>query len=296
MVASVAALTSSGQAASYYEADDYYAGDRLSPSEWQGKGAAALGLSGEVNRETFRDVLDGKIDGQQLGTMRDGKLEHRPGWDVTLSAPKSVSIMAEVAGDKRLFAAHGQAVKAALAHVEKHMAATRVRDGGTVNRETTGNLVIASFQHGTSRAQDPQLHTHNVILNATQGEDGTWRSLEPRALYQLQKQIGAIYRQELALKVRELGYQIETGKDSMFEIKGVSPEVLDAFSKRSADIEAALGERGTSREAASAAEKQVAALATRQARRHQSDRRFGGEPDEVAHAVLLHLPAHEIWF
>lgn len=264
MVASVAALTSSGQAASYYEADDYYAGDRLSPSEWQGKGAAALGLSGEVNRETFRDVLDGKIDGQQLGTMRDGKLEHRPGWDVTLSAPKSVSIMAEVAGDKRLFAAHGQAVKAALAHVEQHMAATRVRDGGTVNRETTGNLVIASFQHGTSRAQDPQLHTHNVILNATQGEDGTWRSLEPRALYQLQKQIGAIYRQELALKVRELGYQIETGKDSMFEIKGVSPEVLDAFSKRSADIEAALGERGTTREAASAAEKQVAALATRQ--------------------------------
>lgn len=79
------------------------------------------------------------------------------------------------------------------------MAATRVRDGGTVNREATGNLVIASFQHGTSRAQDPQLHTHNVIMNATKGEDGAWRSLEPRAIYQLQKQIGAVYRQELAL-------------------------------------------------------------------------------------------------
>ncbi|OYU34067.1 MobF family relaxase [Novosphingobium sp. PASSN1] len=267
MVASVSALTSSGQAASYYEsAGEYYANGGESPSEWQGKGAEALGLSGDVDRDKFRDLLDGKVADQQLGTTRDSKLEHRPGWDVTFSAPKSVSIMAEVAGDRRLVAAHGAAVKAALAHVEQHMAATRIRDGGAVNREATGNLVVASFQHGTSRAQDPQLHTHNVILNATKGEDGTWRSLEPRAIYQLQKQIGAIYRQELALKVRELGYEIVVGKGSMFEIKGVSPEVMAAFSTRSAEIEAALGERGTSRDDATAAEKQVAALDTRQAK------------------------------
>ncbi|WP_310530655.1 MobF family relaxase [Novosphingobium sp.] len=267
MVASVSALTSSGQAASYYEsAGEYYADGGESPSEWQGKGAEELGLSGDVDRDQFRDLLDGKVADQQLGTTRDGKLEHRPGWDVTLSAPKSVSIMAEVAGDRRLVAAHGAAVKTALAHVESHMAATRVRDGGAVNRAATGNLVIASFQHGTSRAQDPQLHTHNVILNATKGVDGTWRSLEPRAIYQLQKQIGAIYRQELALKVRELGYEIEVGKGSMFEIKGVSPEVMAAFSTRSAEIEAALAERGTSRDVATAAEKQVAALDTRQAK------------------------------
>jgi conjugative relaxase-like TrwC/TraI family protein len=266
MVASVSALTSSAQAASYYEADDYYAGDGLSPSEWQGKGAEELGLSGDVDREQFRDLLDGKVADQQLGTTRDGQLEHRPGWDVTLSAPKSVSIIAEVAGDRRLIAAHGAAVKAALAHVEQHMAATRIRDGGVVTRAATGKLVIASFQHGTSRAQDPQLHTHNVILNATKGEDGVWRSLEPRAIYQLQKQIGAIYRQELGLKVRELGYDIDVGKDSMFEIRGVSDEVMAAFSTRSAEIEAALGERGTSRDEASAAEKQIAALDTRQAK------------------------------
>lgn len=266
MVASLSALTTSAQASSYYEADDYYAEGGLSPSEWQGAGAEALGLSGEVDRDQFRAFLDGRIAEQQLGTFRDGQLEHRPGWDVTLSAPKSISIMAEVAGDRRLIAAHGEAVRTAMAHVEKHMAATRVRDGGTVNRETTGNLVIASFQHGTSRAQDPQLHTHNVILNATKGQDGTWRSLEPRAIYQLQKQIGAIYRQELALKVRELGYEIETGKDSLFEIKGVSAEVMAAFSTRSAEIEAALAERGTSRVTASAVEKQVATLDTRQAK------------------------------
>jgi conjugative relaxase-like TrwC/TraI family protein len=267
MVASVSALTSSAQASSYYETDDYYAEGGLSPSEWHGKGAAKLGLSGDVDREIFRELLDGKIGDQQLGTIRDGELEHRPGWDVTLSAPKSVSIMAEVAGDRRLIAAHGQAVKTALEHVETHMAATRVRHGGAVSREATGNLIVASFQHGTSRAQDPQLHTHNVIMNATRGEDGSWRSLEPRALYQLQKQIGAIYRQELALRVCELGYGIEAGKDSLFEIKGVSAEVMAAFSTRSAEIEAALGERGSSRDTASAAEKQVAALDTRQAKR-----------------------------
>src|SRR3546814_11063883 len=103
-------------------------------------------------------------------------------------------------------------------------------------------------------------------MNATQGDDGSWRSLEPRAIYQLQKQIGAIYRQELALKVRELGYEIAPGKASMFEIKGVPAGVMAAFSTRSAAIEAALGERGTSREEASAAETQVAALDTRQAK------------------------------
>lgn len=266
MVASVSALTSSAQASSYYEADDYYTEGGLSPSEWQGAGAEALGLSGEVDRDQFRELLEGKVAGEQLGTFRDDQLEHRPGWDVTLSAPKSVSIMAEVAGDRRLIAAHGQAVRTAMAHVEKHMAATRIRDGGTVAREATGNLVIASFQHGTSRAQDPQLHTHNVIMNATRDEDGSWRSLEPRAIYQLQKQIGAIYRQELALKVRELGYEIEAGKDSLFEIKGVSAEIIGAFSTRSAEIEAALAERGTSRDAASAVEKQIATLDTREAK------------------------------
>ena len=176
-------------------------------------------------------MLDGRVAGEQLGTVRDGVTEHRPGWDVTFSAPKSVSIMAQVAGDKRLIAAHGAAVKTALGHVERHMAATRIRDGGEVERETTGNLAVATFRHETSRAQDPQLHTHSVILNMTKSADGTWRSLEPRALYQLQKQIGAIYRQELATAVRALGYEIVTGKESMFEIAGV-PERAYRCAKR----------------------------------------------------------------
>jgi conjugative relaxase-like TrwC/TraI family protein len=264
MVATISAISSSAQASSYYEADDYYAGDGLSPSDWQGAGAEALGLSGEVERDQFREMLDGKLTGgQQLGTVRDGANQHRPGWDVTMSAPKSVSIMAEVAGDRRLIGAHDRAVKSALAFAERHTAATRIRDGGTVERKQTGNLTIASFRHDTSRAQDPQLHTHNVIMNATRDGNGNWRSLEPRALYQLQKTIGAVYRQELAVNVRGLGYEIEAGKDSLFEIKGVSATAIRAFSERAAQVEARLAERGQTRETASAAEKQIAALDTR---------------------------------
>src|SRR3546814_12021367 len=128
MVASVSALTSSAQAASYYEADDYYSEGGLSPSEWKGAGAQALGLSGEVDREQFRALLDGRIGDQQLGTFRDGQLEPRPGRDVTLSAPQSASLLAEVAGDRRLIAAPGHAVSTAMAHVAKHLPATRLPD------------------------------------------------------------------------------------------------------------------------------------------------------------------------
>ena len=291
MVASVSALSSAAQAASYYEADDYYAEGGLAPSEWFGEAAQALGLSGEVDREQFAALLEGKVAGQQLGSTRDGRIEHRPGWDITLSAPKSVSIMAEVAGEKRLIAAHGAAVKVALAHVEKHMAATRIRNGSEVRRETTGNLAIATFRHATSRAQDPQLHTHAVVINATQDKTGNWRSLEPRAFYQLQKEIGAIYRQELAHGVARLGYRIEPGKDAMFEIAGVPEKVIDALSQRTAAIDARLAERGTSREQASAAEKQIAALDTREAKTHADHRALRADWRATADAVGFDQPA-----
>src|SRR3546814_16230428 len=99
-------------------------------------------------------------------------------------------------------------------------------------------------------------------MNATRDEDGAWRSLEPRAIYQLQKQIGAIYRQELALQVRELGYEIVAGKDSMFEIQGISGEVIGALSNRSAENETARATRGPCRAAEGGLEKQRAARDT----------------------------------
>ncbi|MHB1304438.1 MAG: MobF family relaxase [Acidiphilium sp.] len=285
MVATISALTSAGQAASYYEADDYYSEGGLAPSEWLGQGAQLLNLTGAVDREQFAKLLEGHVAGQSLGTMREGEWEHRPGWDVTFSAPKSVSIMAEVAGDRRLIAAHERAVKTALGLAEHHFTATRIREDGSIRRDATGNLVIASFWHGTSRALDPQLHTHNVILNMTRDEAGQWRSLEPRAFYQMQKQMGAIYRQELAAEVQRLGYEIERGKDSTFEIAGIGKETLEAFSQRSAAIEARLAERGKSRAEASAAEKQIVALDTRLAKEAVPHGELIGDWRETADAA-----------
>ncbi len=276
MVATISALTNSAQAASYYELDDYYSENDTAYSKWLGKGAEELGLSGEVDGDTFKALLEGKVAGQQLGTMRDGELEHHPGWDLTFSAPKSVSVLAEVAGDRRLIDVHEKAVQTALSMVEEHLAVTRIREDGSIRRENTENLVIASFRHGTSRDVDPQLHSHNVILNMTLDAEGKRRSLEPRAFYQLQKSLGAIYRQELAEGAKSLGYEITWGKDSTFEIAGIDENILTAFSNRSAAIEARLAERGKTRKDASAAEKQIAALDTRQ------------KKQKVTHSELIH--------
>lgn len=264
MVATISGISSSNQAASYYEADDYYSEGGLAPSAWQGKGAEALDLEGPVDRDQFKALLDGALpSGQVLGTVRNGEREHRPGWDLTFSAPKSVSVMALVAGDKRLISAHDQAAATALAFAERNGAATRIREGGQVEQVRTGSLIAATFRHETSRAQDPQLHTHNVILNATKDAKGVWRSMEGRSFFQQQKAIGEIYRQELALQARRLGYEVETSKGSNFEIKGVPAEVLKAFSERAAQIEAHLAQRGKTLETATAAEKQMATLDTR---------------------------------
>lgn len=267
MVASVAALKSAAQASSYYESDDYYSEGGEAPSAWFGEGAKALGLDGEVNRADFRRGLEGDLPGgQQLGTIRNGEREHRPGWDVTFSAPKSVSIMAEVAGDRRLIAAHDQAVRTALGYIERHGAATRVREGGEIHTVATGKLAAATFRHNTSRAQDPQLHTHAVILNATQDKAGTWRSVESLAFFRIYKDAGAIYRQALAEGARQLGYDLREGKGSTFELAAVPEAAIRAFSARGNQVEAALAERGKTRAQATAAEKATLTLATREAK------------------------------
>ncbi|AXB80617.1 MobF family relaxase [Novosphingobium sp. P6W] len=267
MVASVAALKSAAQAASYYEADDYYA-DGESPSAWFGEAAKALGLSGEVERATFAAALKGDLpNGQQIGTVRGGEREHRPGWDMTFSAPKSVSIMAEVAGDRRLVDAHDRAVKVALRFVERHGAATRIREQGEIRTVETGKLAVATFRHNTSRAQDPQLHTHSVILNATQDKSGSWRSVESLAFFRIYKDAGAVYRQALAHEARQLGYGIREGKGSTFELAGVPEAVIRKFSARGNQVEAALAERGKTRADATAAEKAIITLATREVKK-----------------------------
>ena len=210
---SIGALTSAAQGASYYERDGYYAKDdpeHRAASAWAGKGAEELGLKGPVDPETFKAILEGKVpDGSDTrlgrrvkdrGTPGSGEILHRPGRDLTFSAPKSVSIAALVGGDDRIVEAHDRAVTATLAWIEKNAAETRMKDPVTGQMARVGNqkIVAATFRHDTSRNLDPQLHSHAVLANMVQGEDGKWRSMANEGLYARQKLIGMLYRNELA--------------------------------------------------------------------------------------------------
>ena len=218
-------------------------------SAWAGKGAEALGLSGPVEPDAFKAVLEGKVPGgPHLGKRgQDGEIHHRPGRDVTLSAPKSVSLMALVGGDERMVAAHDRAVTRTLAWIERNAIETRMQNkvSGAMVQAGDQKMVAATFRHDTSRNLDPQLHTHAVIANMVQGGDGKWRTMVNDGLYRNKMATGAVYRAELAQGLRELGYGIgKTHADGRFEIEGVPREVIDAFSTRRAEIEAAMAERG----------------------------------------------------
>lgn len=271
---SVSKIQDAGAAQAYYErSDDYYSKEAGASSAWIGKGAHELGLAGTgpVDPQTFEAALRGGLpDGSVVGNPGTG---HVPGWDLTFSAPKSVSALALASGDERLIKAHDEAVRAAIAQIEERAAVTRIKEpGGRIRQERTNNLAVATFRHETSREQDPQLHTHCVVLNATLTERG-WRSIESREIYKLQKEGGEIYRAELAARVAQLGYQIDhthvgEGKAASrgFEIHGVPTNLMDHWSSRSQQVEDALAARGKTRETATAEEREKAALDSRKAK------------------------------
>ena len=275
MVASIGKIASPSQGAAYFERDGYY--DRDDPahreaSAWAGRGAAALGLEGPVDSDAFKAVLEGRVpDGPRLGRRgRDGEIVHRPGRDVTLSAPKSVSLMATAGGDDRIVEAHDRAVAATLGWIERNAALTRMQDRatGAMVHADGQRMVAATFRHDTSRNLDPQLHTHCVIANMVQGGDGKWRTMVNDGLYRDKMAIGAIYRAELARGLGDLGYGIErTHPDGRFEIEGVPRDVIDAFSTRRQEIEAAMAERGMGESKDSPHLADRAALMTRAAKR-----------------------------
>ena len=153
MVASIGKISSPSQGANYHEKDDPAHRDA---SAWAGKGADALGLSGPVDPDAFRVVLEGRVpDGRQLGRRdRDGHIRHRPGLDVTLSAPKSVSLMAMVGGDDRVVGAHDRAVGKTLDRIEKNAVETRTRDPAT-GASVPSWAGCSSFGSGTSRSTAP---------------------------------------------------------------------------------------------------------------------------------------------
>ncbi len=277
MVVSIGAVASPAQGVSYYERDGYYAKDDAAHREasaWVGKGADALGLEGSVGPDVFTDILAGEVpdgSGVRLGRKnREGEIDHRPGRDLTFSAPKSVSLAALIGGDERIVGVHDAAVRKALTWIEANAAETRMRDPemGRMVRAGGQAIVAATFRHDTSRNLDPQLHTHAVIANMVHGDDSKWRTMANEKLYASKMLIGALYRAELARGLEELGYAVEkTHADGRFEIAGVPRPVIDAFSTRRAEIEAAMEARGLGDPAANPRVAERAALMTRSHKR-----------------------------
>lgn len=269
----------------YFEKDGYYAKDDLEhrkASFWYGKGAVALGLANDpaksnrmrnVAPEDFKRVLQGYVPSanqrgtdQRLGHVRDGEHKHAPGFDITLSAPKSVSLAGLLNGDKRVMVAHRDAVIKTMNYVEDRFLQTRTHDPATGKkpRVNSPHLVGAVFEHIASRKHDPQIHSHFIVANMTRNKDGQWRSIEATEIRRNEKLIGAFYRNELAKNLVEIGYKLEAvpvGKMQSFEIVGYDKDLRDAFSRRRQDILNYISDRGQEYSPRAA---QQAALITRE--------------------------------
>jgi conjugative relaxase-like TrwC/TraI family protein len=221
----------------YSEAETQSETRKLTQAVWHGKGAQKQGLEGNVKKEDFKEVFYGfKLGSQERirGEKPNPEDQERLAEDLTFSAPKSVSMALHLGGDLWLFDAHTESVKEVLDEVEQRYATARIQINGERQVVNTDNLTIALIPHHTSRDGDMQMHTHAVIMNGTQGPDGIWRALHNDAM-SLQGWLGNLYRQKLAHKVQALGYEIYETKDG-FELKGITREDIQVFSKRSRSI------------------------------------------------------------
>ncbi|EFK2617041.1 conjugative transfer relaxase/helicase TraI [Escherichia coli] len=254
-----------GDAGYYSHEDNYYASGSLD-SRWMGEGAEKLGLKGEVASADMDAVRQGKLpDGSDLSRMVNGVNKHRSGYDLTFSAPKSVSVMALVGEDRRFIEAHNRAVAVVMQEVEKLVSA-RITEEGKTETVLTGNMVAALYNHDTSRDLDPQLHTHALVFNATFADE-KWRSLASDTrmktgfsenLYATKIALGNLYRSVLREDIESMGFEtVAAGKNGLWELKDVP---VDVFSSRSQAIREAAGPD------ASAKSRDVAALDTRQAK------------------------------
>jgi conjugative relaxase-like TrwC/TraI family protein len=247
-----------GYSSRHLEHADYYAEGERVVGRWQGHGAELLGLGGQVKSEDFEALREGlnpatgeflrqRQSADRIATDGTTQSHGRHLYDFTISAPKSVSIMAVVGGDKRLIDAHEKAVTEALQELEAY-AATRVRRDGANTDRATSNLAIAVYHHDTSRELDPQLHTHAVAANLTyDGTEGRWKALQASGIYERRTYLTEVCRNSLARQVRSLGYEIENrrdekGRDRGFEIRGVSQELLTKYSQRSRQRDEAIEE------------------------------------------------------
>jgi conjugative relaxase-like TrwC/TraI family protein len=274
MVASISARGSAAAALGYYDhlqRDDYYSRDGEPPGRWAGRGAERLSLVGPVTHAEFDAALRG-VDpktGERLAQVGGRGREHSAGWDMTFSAPKSVSVLwalSEVHGRQMIEQAHRSAVLAATAHLEGTAGWAR-RGRGGATRERTAGLLMAQFDHHTSRESDPQFHTHAFIFNLAPRRDGSWGAIVSRELYKAQKQAGAAYRRALASELERRGIRLERQNDT-FRVAAIPRDVELAFSKRRQAIEEAARIHGYSTP-------RGMELATLRTRRPKRDARLG---------------------
>src|SRR6266542_5715274 len=231
---------------------DYYTEGQQVPGHWFGKGAGDLGLAGVTTEEQIARLCDNlhPQTGQRLtqrqkttraemgadGTERE-RANRRVFYDLTFSPPKSVSIAALVGDEPRIVKAHERAVAMALNELQP-FAATRVRKNGQCNDRTTENIVAAVFRHDSSRALDPHLHSHCIVFNATfDAVERQWKALQNHDVLVAQKFIENVYYHELTHELREFGYAIENKPRGDFEIQGISPALIEKFSKRHREID-----------------------------------------------------------
>lgn len=249
-----------GTVAEYYlgEQTEYYTGGNEPHGQWYTPdGQFGLENGSAIKAETFYNLHSGcNPAGEFLGQNNQGFNTTRiGGYDLTFSAPKSVSVLWAVA-DERVRAAIEQAQekasRQALDILSKHASYTRRGKGGKTLEQV--NMFGATFQHGEARpseradgtvASDPQLHTHCVIFNMAERDDGTWGSLDGRHLYKWKMTAGAIYRAELANELRAtLGVDVDVQENGLFEVAGVAQDIREHFSTRRNEINDELATRG----------------------------------------------------
>ena len=242
--------------------EDYYLDGGEPNGVWAGKASKLLDLTGEVDTKNYINVMHGFTPDKKYKLCQNAGNDRRYGWDLTFSAPKSVSA-AWARADKylklKIQQAHFKSTKAAIAFIEDNAAVSRRSNSGLQREKVTG-LVAATFEHATSRAQDPQLHTHCLIANVAPREDGSWGTIESRDLYLWHKAAGTLYRAELSSQLRKLGFEIEKDGDA-FKLPIVPDDICTHYSKRGEMIKAELEKRGNAKSCSKSGD--VAALATR---------------------------------
>ncbi|NEQ50490.1 MAG: relaxase domain-containing protein [Leptolyngbya sp. SIO3F4] len=229
-----------------YLVKDYYDNDVDRSGRWLGSGATSFGLTGDVNKKDWGKIWKGySANGQKL--VSNAGAENRvKGHDITLSAPKSVSILFGV-GDENLRAtieeAQQKASEDAMRYLEDYASFSRRGYNGQ-DGESKADIAVGSFIHTTNRLNEVQLHSHNVVFNAGQRTDGTTGALNSPHFYQANKTVGAIYRARLSREMQRAGFEIELTENGGFEIVGVSKEAREAFSSRSKQIDSYLNTHG----------------------------------------------------